>query len=170
MGFAKIILPELEHELATTRRCLERVQDQHLGWKPHEKSMSVSQLISHLAEIPSWLGPTFGQSELDLAPPGGPAYVPPNHPTVADTLAEFDKNAAQAKAVLAGVQDDQMGQPWSLLFGGNVIFTLPKGAVLRTWVISHLIHHRGQLSVYLRQLGVPVPSIYGPTADEGGMG
>lgn len=169
MSLSEMFLPELEHELATTRKCIERISDDQLGWKPHAKSMSVGQLVSHLAEIPSWLTPTMQLDSIDLSPPGGPAYVAPNFPSIAETLAEFDKNAADAKATLAATADPTFGEPWSMKWGGNVLFTLPKGAVLRTWILNHLIHHRGQLSVYLRELGIPVPSIYGPSADEGNM-
>lgn len=169
MSLAKMFLPELEHEAATTRKCLERFKDDQLGWKPHGKSMSVGQLISHLAEIPGWTPATFHMDELDLSPPGGPPYTPTLYASVAETLAAFDKGVAEAKATLEGASDASFGENWTMLFGGNKIFTMPRAAVLRTWVLNHLIHHRGQLSVYLRLLEIPVPAIYGPSADEGNM-
>lgn len=166
MGLAKILLSELEYEAAATRKCIERFKDDQLSFKPHERSMSAGQLISHLAEIPGWIAATFKMDELDLSPPGGTPYTAPLHPTVADILAVFDKNVAEGKEVLAGVEDSAFGEPWSLLSGGHTIFTMPRAAVMRSFVLSHMIHHRGQLSVYLRLLDIPVPSIYGPSADE----
>ena len=162
MGITKILAMELDMEAATARRCIERFKDDQLGWKPHPKSMSVGQLISHLAEIPAWTVPTFGQDELDLA-----GYIAPNHTTVAEVLAAFDAAVAQAKAALGAAKEETFGDSWSLVAGGHKIFTMPRAAVMRAFVLSHFIHHRGQISVYLRLLDIPVPSIYGPTADEG---
>lgn len=169
MSLAKMFLPELEHEAATARKCIERFKDDQLGWKPHAKSMSVAQLISHLAEIPGWTPATFNTTELDLSPPGGPPYAPTIYASVAETLAAFDQNVADAKAAIAAAGDAAFGENWSMLFGGQLLFTMPRAAVLRTWVLNHFIHHRGQLSVYLRLLDIPVPGIYGPSADEGNM-
>jgi uncharacterized damage-inducible protein DinB len=152
---------ELDMEAATARRCIERFSDDQLGWKPHAKSMSVGQLISHLAEIPAWAVPTFAQDELALD-----NYVAPNHTTVAEVLAAFDASVAAAKEALASADEATFGDSWSLVAGGHKIFTMPRAAVMRAFVLSHFIHHRGQLSVYLRLLDIPVPSIYGPTADE----
>ncbi len=126
--------------------------------------MSVGQLISHLAEIPAWTAPTFELDELDLA-----GYQAPNHATVAEVLAALDASVAQATAALGAAKEESFGDSWSLVAGGHKIFTLPRAAVMRSFVLSHLIHHRGQLSVYLRLLDLPVPSIYGPSADEGNM-
>lgn len=169
MSLAKMFLPELEHEAATTRRCIERFKDDQLGWKPHGKSMSVGQLISHLAEIPGWTPATFQMDELDLSPPGGAPYAPTLYASVEETLAAFDKGVSEAKEALAAASDEAYGQNWTMLFGGTKLFTMPRAAVVRTWVLNHLIHHRGQLSVYLRLLEIPVPPIYGPSADEGNM-
>ncbi len=167
MNLGQILRSELEMEAVTARKCIERLNDGQLGWKPHPKSMSVGQLVSHLAEIPGWTGSTFEKDELDLAPPGGPGYQPKIYPTVADTLTAFDAAIEKAKAALAAAKDESFGEPWSLLSGGHKIFTMPRAAVMRGFVLSHFIHHRGQLSVYLRLLDIPVPSIYGPSADEG---
>lgn len=169
MSLAQMFLPELEHELATTRKCIERAKNDQLGWKPHAKSMSLGQLVSHLAEIPGWVDFTLQTAELDLQPPGGDPYKPVYFETVEEALAAFDKGCEDAKAALAKTSDAALAENWSMLFGGHVIFTMPKAAVMRTWVINHMVHHRGQLSVYLRLLDIPVPSIYGPTADEGQM-
>jgi uncharacterized damage-inducible protein DinB len=158
----KSLAMELEMEAATARRCIERFKDDQLGWKPHAKSMSVGQLISHLAEIPSWAVPTFQQDSLDLS-----TYVAPNHATVAEVLAAFDASVAAAKEAIASADEATFGDAWSLGAGGHTFFTMPRAAVMRAFVLSHFIHHRGQLSVYLRLLDIPVPSIYGPTADEG---
>lgn len=166
MSLAKFLLSELEYEAATTRKCLERFQDEQLGFKPHPRSMSAGHLISHLAEIPSWIAPTFRGTELDLSPPGGTPYAPPLHASVADTLAVFDRAVAEGREVLATVEEASFGEPWTLLAGGHKIFTLPRAAVMRSFVLNHMIHHRGQLSVYLRLLDIPVPAIYGPSADE----
>lgn len=166
MGLAKILLSELEYEAAVTRKCIERFKDDQLGWKPHPKSMSAGHLISHLAEIPAWIAPTLKGTELDLSPPGGTPYTPPLQASVAEVLAKFDQAVAEGKEVLAGAEDSSFGEPWSLLAGGHTIFTMPRAAVMRSFVLSHMIHHRGQLSVYLRLLDIPVPSIYGPSADE----
>lgn len=167
MSLAQMFLPELEHELATTRRCIERAKNDQLGWKPHDKSMSLGLLVSHLAEIPSWVGITLKTSELDLQPLEGEPYQSILYEKVEDALAAFDKGCVDAKAALANASDAALGESWSMLFSGNVLFTMPKAAVIRTWVINHMVHHRGQLSVYLRLLDIPVPSIYGPSADEG---
>jgi uncharacterized damage-inducible protein DinB len=167
MSLAKILLSELDQEAATTRRCIERFSDDQLGWKPHEKSMSVRQLISHLAEIPGWTAGVLQKESLDLMPPGGGGYQPAHYATVAETVEAFDRVIAKCRENLLAITDESIfGQPWSLLAGGEKIFTLPRAAVMRVFVLSHLIHHRGQLSVYLRLLDIPVPSIYGPSADE----
>ncbi|MFL5383518.1 MAG: DinB family protein [Longimicrobiaceae bacterium] len=154
---------DLENELKTTRRLLERVPDEHWDWKPHEKSMSLGQLAGHLAEL-TFLGAIVMQREVfDVATdrPTGPK--PANREEV---LAAFDQGSAQLVEAVNGAAADAWGQTWSLKAGGQTFVSLPRAAALRLMGISHPIHHRGQLSVYLRLLGVPVPSIYGPTADE----
>ena len=129
--------------------------------------MTYGRLAGHIAEIPGWIVETLEKSELDLQPPGAPPYTPPAINSTADLLAALDKNVTAARASIAKATDEQMMAPWSLLKGGQKIMTLPRIAVLRGFVFSHLIHHRGQLSVYMRLNGIPVPSIYGPSADEG---
>lgn len=169
MAISESILPEFDNELATTRKCLARVPDDSMGWKPHEKSMSMGALVTHLANLITWARITIGEDSFDVAPVDGPKFESPKVGTVAETLATFDKNAAEARSAIAAASDDQLMQSWSLKAAGNPIFTLPKAAVLRTFVLSHMIHHRGQLSVYLRLNDISVPSIYGPSADEGQM-
>jgi len=165
--FSEMILPEFENEMANTRKTLERVPDDKFAWKPHEKSMSLGGLSTHLANIPSWTTHTFEKDELDIAPPGAPPFRMEEAKSRADVLEAFDKNVAAAREALAAAGDEVWMGSWSLLKGGNKIMTLPRAAVMRGFVISHLIHHRAQLGVYLRLLDVPVPAIYGPSADEG---
>jgi uncharacterized damage-inducible protein DinB len=158
----QLALGDLEHELETTRRVLERVPEQHLDWKPHAKSFSLGQLATHLTQIPYWITITVTQDELDAA--AAPRIEPPA--THAEIMRRFDDNVAEARAALQNADESTFGNNWSLKAGDHVILSMPRLAVLRSFCLSHMIHHRGQLSVYLRLLDVPVPSIYGPTADE----
>jgi uncharacterized damage-inducible protein DinB len=169
MPISQMILPEFDHEMANTRKTLERVPDDNFAWKPHEKSMSLGGLSTHLANIPSWTANTFEADELDIAPPGQPPYRLEEAKSTAEVLAAFDKNVASARAALEAATDENWQGKWSLLSGGKPIFKLPRIAVMRGFIMSHSIHHRAQLGVYLRLLDVPVPSIYGPSADEGGF-
>src|ERR1051326_27115 len=166
MSFSAMMLPEFDHEMANTRKTLERVPDDKFAWKPHEKSTSLGGLAPHLGNIPSWTKNTFEHSELDLAPPDGQTFRLDEAKSRSELLAAFDKNVADARAALQSAGDEKWLEPWSLLHGGNPIFTMPRAAVMRSFVMNHLIHHRAQLGVYLRLLDVPVPSIYGPSADE----
>lgn len=169
MSLSAALIAEFDHEMSTTRKLLERLDEARLGWKPHEKSMSAGRLASHIAELPGWPVTTVRQDELDFAPKDGPAWEAANYDRVADILERFDREVKAGREALGELRDEDAGKPWSLMMGGEVLFTIPKAAVLRTWVLNHIVHHRGQLSVYLRQLDIPVPSIYGPSADEGGM-
>jgi uncharacterized damage-inducible protein DinB len=165
MTLAQALLPEFDHEFAVTRTLLERVPEAHAAWKPHPKSMSLGHLAIHVASIASWTIPTFQDTELDLAPPGGPPYTPPVWQSLAETLRLFDTTIARARATIVPVTDLEMAQLWTLKKGGETLFKLPRAAVLRSFVLNHTIHHRAQLGVYLRLLDVPVPATYGPTAD-----
>jgi uncharacterized damage-inducible protein DinB len=167
MPISQMLLPEFDHEMANTRKTLERVPDDKFSWKPHEKSMALGGLSTHLANIPSWTAMTFDRDELDLAPAGGEPYRLPEAKSRDEVLAAFDKNVASARAALEAATDENWQGKWSLLMGGKTIFTLPRTAVMRGFIMSHMIHHRAQLGVYLRLLDIPVPSIYGPSADEG---
>ncbi|MBM4188289.1 MAG: damage-inducible protein DinB [Gemmatimonadetes bacterium] len=166
MSIAESVLPEFDHEMATTRRLLERVPA-NLDFKPHPKSFSLGDLAAHIANLPHWGVVTMQGTELDVNPPGGPPFVSPSYGSRSDNLATFDKNTAAARAALAAASDSDYLVNWSLKNGGATVFTMPRVVVIRSFVLNHLIHHRGQLSVYLRMNEVPVPSIYGPTADEG---
>ena len=166
MTIADTLLPEYDRETASTRKLLERVPEDRFGWKPHDKSMSLGQLAGHLATMPSWGHMTINHPELDLTGP----FTPQPLETRADLLAAFDKEVSATRAALAGASDAQMVASWTLKRDGKTIFTMPKVAVVRSFVLNHMIHHRGQLTVYLRLNGAAVPSIYGPTADDRSFG
>ena len=169
MAISQMILPEFDHEMANTRKTLERVPDDKFDWKPHEKSTSLGGLATHLANIPSWTKNTFEADELDLMPAGAEPPHMEQAKSTAEVLAAFDKNVAAARAALEKAADDSWRENWTLRMGEKKIFTIPRAGVMRGFVMNHLIHHRAQLGVYLRLLDVPVPSIYGPSADEGGF-
>ena len=160
MSIAESFIAELDVEMPTTRRLLERVPGEKGDWKPHPKSFSIAHLAQLVARMPGWVTHTMRKTELDLA--SGQPY---SNETTATLLAEFDRNVKEARATLAAAKDADFTAPWSLKRGSQVLFTLPRVVVMRQ-NINHLVHHRGQLSVYLRLLDVPLPSIYGPTADE----
>lgn len=162
MALNRALLAELEQEAKTTRKLLERVPEQKFSWQPHEKSMSLGRLATHVAEMMGWLEATLNLNELDLAGDYQPVVANTNK----ELVALFDKNLARCVELLNKATDEQLHQPWRLRKGDHVLFELPKIAVIRSMVFNHVIHHRGQLSVYLRLLDVPLPSIYGPTADE----
>jgi uncharacterized damage-inducible protein DinB len=156
-------LADLEHEFATTRRVLERVPDEHFAWKPHERSMALGGLATHLATLPFWAITTLESDELDMAK-GMPEN--PLAKSRDEVLRRFDETAERVRAALAAADDAALARTWTMRNGEHVIVQQPRVAVLRTFVANHMIHHRGQMSVYLRLLDVPVPSIYGPSADE----
>jgi uncharacterized damage-inducible protein DinB len=156
---------DLIHELSNTRLMLERVPDEHFDWTPHEKSMSLGQLAGHLANIPRWQAMILTQDEVDLA------TLPPQQDapeTRADLLEHFDARVDTLKETLDALDANALAQPWTLRHGERIIMEQPRAAMLRSMGISHMIHHRGQLSVYLRLLDVPVPGVYGPSADDEG--
>ena len=159
------LLPEFDHETANTRKVLERVPEDKLDWRPHPKSWDAAELASHLANIPSWVGETFRGDSIDLSSPDGPK-PDPKVTSRKELLERFDKNVTAARAALAAADNEQFMQPWSLKNDGVTIFTMPKAAVIRSWVFNHSVHHRAQLAMYLRLNDVPVPAIYGPSADE----
>ncbi len=166
MAISASLIPEFDQEMATSRIVIDRVPEDQYGWKPHEKSMTAGRLVSHVAEMPAWASAGIDHDDLDLAA----GYTPFEGGSKAEVLALFDKNVAAARAAIAGCSDETFMKDWSLKQGDQTLMTLPKIAVVRTFVLNHVIHHRGQLSVYLRELNVSVPSIYGPSADEGSMG
>jgi uncharacterized damage-inducible protein DinB len=165
MSLSDALIPEFDMEMANTRRALERVPMDKASWQPHPKSMTLGRLAVHLAELPGWASTTVNTDELDFAS----GYNPPKAETTQDLLALFDKNVGEARAALAGASDETWQKGWTLRRGDHVIFTMPKIAVHRGFTMNHIIHHRGQLTVYLRLNDVAVPSIYGPSADEGNM-
>ncbi|MCB1054325.1 MAG: DinB family protein [Acidobacteria bacterium] len=168
MQLAQGLLSELESEAATTRKLLELCPEDQAGWKPHAKSFSLGDLALHLSNIPGWTTSTLAGTELDLAPPGGGGFKPPEFESMTAVLDGFDANVRGAIDALGKASNEDLGVGWSLKNAGETLFTMPRMAVLRVWVLNHLIHHRGQLSVYLRLLDIPLPSIYGPTADTEG--
>ena len=161
MSIAESFLSELKQEHPVTRRLLERVPDDKGTWKPHPKSFALGHLAQLVARMPGWNTFTVKQTALDLKQGGGYSFE-----KTEALLAEFDRAVAESNAALAETKDEDFGVPWSLKMGDRVLMTLPRLVVVRQ-NINHLIHHRGQLTVYLRLLDVPLPSIYGPTADEG---
>ncbi len=169
MSIAEAVIPEFDQEMATTRRMLERIPEAKATWKPHPKSWSLGDLAAHLANLPVWGSMTMEQTEFDVNPPGGEKWVSPSYQGQAANLDTFDTNVKALRAVLAGATDADYMVGWSLKNDGKVAFTMPRVVVIRSFVLNHIIHHRGQLSVYLRLNDVPLPSVYGPTADEGAM-
>jgi uncharacterized damage-inducible protein DinB len=167
MAISQSLLPEFEMEMANTRKTLERVPDEKFDWKPHAKSGSMGWLAGHLANLPQWAVMTLQQDTLDIAPAGGQPWKLPEIKNRKQVLEMFDQNFADAKKAIAAASDEQLMRPWSLLKTGQTIMTMPKIVVLRSFVLNHTIHHRAQMGVYLRLNDIPVPSIYGPSADEG---
>lgn len=163
---ATALIAELENEAAVTRKVLERVPADKFDWKPHEKSMPMGRLAVHVAEMHRWTVNTVNDPELDFAKFD---YKPFEPSTTQDIVDLFEKCYDQAIEALRGAADEIWHEPWSLRNGDQVYFTMPKIAVMRGMVFNHIVHHRGQLSVYLRLNDVPVPAMYGPSADEGQM-
>ena len=168
MDMNQAFLQEMEMEMANTRKTLERVPA-IMDWRPHPKSMTMGRLAQHLAEIPDWVSKTIDVDELDLAPVGAPPYNPQPAKSPKEALDIFDKNLAAAKASLASTNDAHLMKPWSLKMGGKTLMMMPRAVVIRNFVLNHNVHHRAQMGVYLRLNDVPVPSVYGPSADEGKM-
>ena len=166
MSLAQTLFPEFDHEMASTRKSLERVPEDRMDWRPHPKSFTMQALAAHIAICPSWLPMTLQTDNLDVAPVGQPPMKPPELKTRAEMLEAFDRGVAEARAALGAVTDEALRQPWSLLSGGKPIFTETRAEVVRGMIMNHLIHHRAQLGVYLRLCDIPVPAIYGPSADE----
>ena len=170
MSIAQSLLPEFDQEMQNTRKVLERIPDEKWNWKPHDKSGTVGWMASHIATIPEWAIMTLNTESFDYAPVGGSSYVPPKIENQKQTLEAFDKGVTETRKALEKASDDDMTKVWSLLAGGQTVFALPRVAVYRSMIMNHLIHHRAQLTVYYRLLGVAVPGLYGPSADEGQPG
>jgi uncharacterized damage-inducible protein DinB len=161
MTFSEAYIPEFDNEMANTRKLLDCVPDDKFGWKPHAKSMSLGRLATHIAELVEWGTLVVNQDKLEL----GTGSQPKDPTTKAGLTELLDKNVAASRQAIAGATDDHLAGTWTLLYGGHTIFAMPRMQVLRGVVLSHVIHHRGQLSVYLRLLDVPIPGMYGPSAD-----
>ena len=163
MSIAEGMIGEFSHEAVTTRKVLERVPEDKFDWKPHEKSMSLGQLAAHVAEIPEWTPAIVDQDLFDM---DASDYKPKVFTSREDLLEYFDKNVELFKDRMAGQTDEHLFGTWKMKHGGEITLEMPRVACLRGFILSHQIHHRGQLTVYLRENDVPIPSIYGPSADE----
>jgi uncharacterized damage-inducible protein DinB len=167
MTIAQALLPEFDQEMANTRKALERIPTEMFAFKPHEKSGNMGWLAWHVASLPSWITITLSRDFLDI----GDTSIPrPSAPTTAEELLSlFDKNSKEARPALENCPDSVIMRMWTLKHGDRTLMEMPKVAVLRGFVMNHLIHHRGQLTMYLRLNNIPVPALYGPSADEGGF-
>lgn len=165
MPMRDAFLGEFEHELANTRKTLERIPDELWGWKPHEKSFAMGGLATHIANMYNWGAVTLNTDGLDLKPEDRE----PLAENRAALLAKLERGAAEFRAALSSASDEAMMAPWALSVSGQEIFRMPRVAVLRGMIMNHIVHHRGQLTVYLRMNDIPVPALFGPSADEGNM-
>ena len=165
MSMCAPLAAEMRQEARTTRRIMERVPEASFGWKPHEKSMTLGRLAAHVAELPELIIPALTREEFDF---GSGEFKPFEPGSTAELLEKFDRNIETAAGLLEKQPDGRMGEKWRLRSGEHVLFEMPRVMVVRFVGLNHVIHHRGQLSVYLRLLDVPLPSIYGPSADEAG--
>jgi uncharacterized damage-inducible protein DinB len=157
-----MLLPEYDQEMASTRKLLACLPEDKLEYRPHEKSMKLARLAGHVAEMPGWIAMLPHSDKLEVA-----ADWKPNVATSREQLlAFFDDNAAKGRAALASMPDEEFAENWSLVFKGQVAFTMPKSAVVRTIILNHMIHHRAQLGVYFRLNDVAIPGMYGPSADD----
>ena len=161
MRLADTIVAELDQEAQTTMRVLERIPNGNLGWRPHPKSFSLGQLAMHIASVPGGIASAIVPDTMEV-----PNFAQPEAKSRQEILDAFSKSMATAKDTLKGMDDARLGSTWSLLRDGKPVLTMPRIAVVRSIMMNHVYHHRGQLSVYLRMLDVPLPSIYGPSADE----
>jgi uncharacterized damage-inducible protein DinB len=165
MNFIDLFIQELDREAGRSRRALERIPDDKRGWKPHEKSMELGYLADMVATIPTWFTMIVKQDQLDVAPKDGKRPDRPKPTTSAEYLAALDKATTEAKETLKGTNEEFLQTHWKLLAGGEVVADVPRHEMLRD-TVNHWVHHRGQMTVYLRLMGIPVPSVYGPSADD----
>ncbi len=166
MTFAETILPEYDQEFANARKVLERIPEDKLDWRAHPKSNTIGWNANHLAEIPGWVEGTLKQDVWDIAPKNGEPYQSPKLISKQAILDLFDKNVAAGRKALAAAKDADMGKMWSLVKGGEPMISMPRAAVIRSFILNHLVHHRAILCVYLRLNDIPVPGMYGPSGDE----
>lgn len=165
-NISSALIAEIEQEAIATRKCLERIPADKFGWKPHERSMEMGRLASHIAEMFGWTNSTMESAELDFSK----MDYQPFEPQSTEQLVEFlDERVSEAVRALSGASDERFMESWTLKNAETTYFTIPKAVVMRSFVINHIVHHRGQLTVYLRLNDIPVPEIYGPSADEGSM-
>lgn len=167
MPLADLLLPEFDLECATSRKVLERVPDDRIEWRPHEKSFPMGHLAQLVAMIPGWTTFVITRSEFDIAPKEGPTAVYKFQP-VSELLALHDRSVAEARPLIANVSDEALQEPWTLKAQGQSINTQSRYMTLRTLMLNHLVHHRAQLGLYLRLTEQKVPQMYGPTADDKG--
>jgi len=163
MPIAQSILPEFDRELATTRKMLERFPEDKVEWRPHETCMTLGRLAGHVAEIAGWMIPTMAQDRFEIDPTRHTPYIIKSR---SEGLKQFDETVKNSRGAIAEASDEAFMKPWTFVAGGKTVFTIPKIAVYRSFVMNHLIHHRGQLAAFYRIAGVPIPSIYGPSKDE----
>jgi uncharacterized damage-inducible protein DinB len=166
MTYADIILPEFDREMASTRKVLERIPDDKFEWRAHPKSNTIGWNANHLADLPNWVTQTLKTPSLDIAPIGAPPYQSPKLGSVQEILAKFDENVAAAREAIVAAKDEEVGQTWTLLRAGTPMLAMPRAAMIRGFVLNHIIHHRGCVCVYLRLNDIPVPGMYGPSGDE----
>jgi uncharacterized damage-inducible protein DinB len=166
MKISDALLPEFDQEMAGARKVLARCPDEKFDFTPHPKSWKMVSLATHIVNMIGWTGDVIGKDSFDVAPVGAPPYKEEPATSNADLLERFDKEVAAARAAIAGASDEQLMAPWSLLQGGANLFSMPRIVCIRSFVMNHTIHHRAQLCVYLRLNDIPVPALYGPSADE----
>jgi uncharacterized damage-inducible protein DinB len=169
MSISQALLPEFDQEMASTRKTLERIPEDKLTWKPHEKSMPLGRLAGHVVEMVGWAVDVMNKDEFDFRPAGAPPMQPMVATSQKQVLEAFDKIVPAARAAIAASSDENFMKSWALKSAGQTLFSMPKAVVMRTFVMNHVIHHRAQLGVYLRMNDIAVPAIYGPSADEGNM-
>ncbi len=165
MALGAAMLPEFDQEMATTRRVLTSLPPDRLSWRPHPKSWTMAELANHIATMPSWASVTIEEDSFDMSPSGAAPPRATEAKSVGEILQRFDQHVTTAREAIGGASDATLMAPWTLLNGGQPVFSMPRAAVLRSFVMNHLIHHRAQLSLYFRMADLPVPSIYGPSAD-----
>lgn len=163
MRIAEAILPEFDREMATTRKMLERFPEDKVEWRPHETCMTLGRLAGHVSELAGWIIPTMNQDKLEMEPD---KFTPNIVKSRAEAVKQFDETVESARAALADASDETFMKPWTFVARGQTVFTMPKIAVYRGFVMNHLIHHRGQLAAFYRIAGIPIPSMYGPSKDE----
>lgn len=165
MSISQMLLPEFDQEMASTRKLLSVLPDGKMDYKPHPKSMTMGRLAGHVAELPGWATMTLSTDGLNLTPDAKPMVATSRD----EVLAAFEKNVAAARAQIEAASDEHFVKPWTLSFQGKPMMTMPRAAVVRGWMMNHLIHHRAQLGVYLRMNDVAIPGMYGPSGDEPNM-